>query len=377
MPLPPNTSLEDVILKIKETYSNPSVGKTFQVVLKDGPRTFKIATLLEIKDSNTNQFHHYSLKIDSINRNKASWFAKPEKSIHLDGNENNEIEKLFTFLKAVLEGNISTEVGDLHIINTEQYIGLGNVLEWLPKLASTDKLELAKTIFSHLENSASDISQFVTVFQNSDKDIINHISIASRIVQFKEAHKKLQTLIDNTANVSESMIQKHLEENPWCFGSEYSELIDRRTWARDDKLDFMLRRTADNYLEIIEIKTPLKEPLFIYDASHKSYYSSSKLSQVIGQVVQYIEEVERQRDFIIIKDKCDTLKIRVKIIIGRDGDDAQQSALRNLNSYLHRIEVITFDQLLRIANRVLEVFENETINNGKENVSEEAGDIPF
>ena len=227
-----------------------------------------------------------------------------------------------------------------------------------------------------MESNASDIDQFVTMFQNSDRDIINHISIASRIVQFKEIYKNLQTLI-NTTNVSESMIQKHLEENPWCFGSEYSELINRRTWARDDNLDFMLRRTADNYLEIIEIKTPLKEPLFIYDNSHKNYYSSSKLSQVIGQVVQYIEEIERQRDFIISKDKCDTLKIRARIIIGRDGDDEQKSALRNLNAHLHRIEIITFDQLLRIANRVLEVFENETINNDKENTIEDAGDVPF
>ena len=41
------------------------------------------------------------------------------------------------------------------------------------------------------------------------------------------------------------------------LGSEYSELLDRRTWTRDDNVDFMLRRTADNYLEVIEIKTPL------------------------------------------------------------------------------------------------------------------------
>ena len=43
--LPPETSLEDVKVRIKETYTNPNVAKTHQVVLKPGPRTFKIATL--------------------------------------------------------------------------------------------------------------------------------------------------------------------------------------------------------------------------------------------------------------------------------------------------------------------------------------------
>jgi hypothetical protein len=46
-------------------------------------------------------------------------------------------------------------------------------------------------------------------------------------------------------------------------------------------------------------------------------------------------------------------KIRAKVIIGRDGDQHQQKALRRLNGHLHRIEIMIFDQLLRIAQNVL------------------------
>lgn len=53
------------------------------------------------------------------------------------------------------------------------------------------------------------------------------------------------------------------------------------------------------------------------------------------------------------------MKIRARVIIGRDGDDGQQIALREFNAHLHRIEVLTFDQLLRIADRVLSVFEDK------------------
>jgi hypothetical protein len=140
------------------------------------------------------------------------------------------------------------------------------------------------------------------------------------------------------------------------FGSEYSELLPRRNWTRDEKLDYMLRRTVDNYLEIVEIKTAFAEPLFVFDKSHDCYCPSAKLSQLVGQVMHYIEEVERNRDSILAHDNEDTLKIRALAIAGRDGGSEQQAALRNFNAHLHGIEVITFDQLVRIANRVLSIF---------------------
>jgi hypothetical protein len=84
----------------------------------------------------------------------------------------------------------------------------------------------------------------------------------------------------------------------------------------------MLRRTVDDFLESIEIKTPFRDALFIYDDAHESFFPSSKLSLVLSQVVRYIEEVERARDSILAKDGCDTLKIRARAILGRDGPPA-------------------------------------------------------
>ena len=142
------------------------------------------------------------------------------------------------------------------------------------------------------------------------------------------------------------------------FGSEYSELINKRSWTRDDRLDFMLRRTVDGYLEIIEIKTPIEDPLFRYDSSHDNYYSSAVLSKTIGQVMRYIEEIERDRNSILARDGYDPLKIRARIILGRDGDEPLKKALHNLNAHLIQIEVVTFDQLVKIGEQVLNVFED-------------------
>jgi hypothetical protein len=216
-----------------------------------------------------------------------------------------------------------------------------------------------------LDLNAIEPSEWLKVFESGAVVVRETIAVAARLVEYKRIRQELLDLID--ANSQEGPIQKLLTANPWLFGSEYSELLRRRTWTRDDRLDFMLRRTVDNYLEIIEIKTPFKEPLLKYDSSHDSYAPGSALSQAVGQVVRYIEEIERDRNSILAKDKCDTLKVRARLIIGRDGSAEMMAALHNFNAHLHRIEVLTFDQLVRIADRVLSVFQASL---------EAVGDVP-
>lgn len=371
--LPPETSLEDVKLRITQSYRNPNVGKTTQAVLKDGPVAFKIATLMEVINPESKAFHHYSLKIDHIDRRKAGWFHKPEKSVRLDGKTPDEIEKLYKFLHAVYEKSLGEATGKMHLITSAEYAKLENILAALPRIADSDKLSLVSTILGEIDESNASLSMFVQAFEHGKEETLRHIATASRLVDYSKALSKLRALVSDPST-SEKVFQAHLEANPWMFGSEYSELLSRRTWTRDDRLDYMLRRTVDGFLEIVEIKTAFAEPLLLYDASHDSHYPSSRLSPVLGQVARYIEEVERDRNSIIAKDSVDTLKIRARVILGRDGTDKHQAALRSFNSHLHRIEVITYDQLIRIAERVLGVFEEKPQSIAEQDFDD---DIPF
>src|SRR5690606_32826532 len=89
----------------------------------------------------------------------------------------------------------------------------------------------------------------------------------------------------------------------------------------------MLRRTVHNFLETIGIKAAPRESLFRYDNSQGLYYLTSKLTTDTARVIRYIEEVERNRDQIIAKDDEDTLKIRARVIVGRDGDEKHQKGV--------------------------------------------------
>ena len=197
--------------------------------------------------------------------------------------------------------------------------------------------------------------QLVAVLQSSPVEVIQNLATAARLIEYQRALDEFKQLVGDCCD-NETTIQKHLEANPWLFGSEYSMLLDRRKWTRDHSLDFMLRRTTDGYLEIIEIKTPFSDPVLRYDRSHDSYYPSAKLSLVQGQVYRYISEVKRKRDSIRAEDKEDPLEIRARVVIGKDGNEQHQHALRSHNAQLHSIEVLTFDQLVRIGERTLEVF---------------------
>ncbi len=375
--LPPTNTVEDVLVKINQSIRNPNVGQVVQAVLKDGRRILRTATVFEIINPKTKEFHHYSLRIDSIDRLKDGWFSKPKKSVCLEGEDPDEVESLYSFLTMHVEGRLKNKTGEQHIISSDQYAKLEQLIEVLPNMTDSDKIELVKQIFPLIDGAALNAQDFVAALGNSDAVTVSNLAIAARVVEYKKAYEYFEKLV-NDDSTSENDLQKHLEVNPWMFGSEYSKLEDRRNWTRDSNLDFMLRRTVDGYLEIVEIKKPIKTSLLRLDNSHSSWYPSAELSKVLGQVMLYIEELDRDRDKIKNMDKCDTLKIRARIIIGHDGDEGHQGALHNLNAHLNRIEIITYDQLLRIGKRVLSVFEpRPSIDSEESKQSADDDDLPF
>lgn len=369
--VPCSTSPEEIKVLIKKAIQKENIGAIHQAPLKEGPRAYKFATVFEILDSRTGETHHFTLRLDSVDRLKAGWFSKPEKSISLSSEDENEIARLRDFLIAELGGRLKSEEEELHIISGKEFTKLQNLLTYLPDLNSSDQLQLVKVILQNIKKRDINIKELISVFDESSDELIKSVGIAAKLIEYKKSYSELCDLVKNNEQ-SESKIQALLESNPWMFGSEYSELLDRRRWTRDESLDFMLRRTSDDFLEIIEIKTPSDDKILAYDKSHKAYYPTSKLSIVLGQVLNYIEKIDRDRDSILSKDLFDPLKIRAKIIIGRNGDKEYQDTLRTLNSHLNRVEIITFDQLLNTAERVINIFEKIE---SKEDKSDD--DLPF
>lgn len=332
----------------------PDLDNAKSVVLKDGPRSRKEATYWVIVDRHSGEVHHDALSIKSFAKRQGQLVLKPENSVSLTSEGDDEIQRLIDFLQAVRSGSVPNKTSEFLVVEApddpHQAQGLQRILGAASATGTADVLA------GILERTASDpdLFQALLVRAGREPQLFAEAVAALNLVTYRRAVDELEALITATDPVREARLQALLAENPWMFGSEYSELLTRRTLTRDEQQDFVLRRTTDGFIECVEIKTPLNgTDLFRFDPSHKSFYAGAELSKAVGQVQLYIEKLDARRDAILADDGEDTCKIRAKIIIGRDGNADQVRALRRFNGHLHRIEVLTFDQLLRIARNVL------------------------
>ena len=348
------STLDQVMIKrrVIEQERNPDVDMQDSIILKNGPRAFKVATFWRIVDRHTGELHHHALKIETFNKRKIGWEYDADHSVTLDDDRGDEILQLERFLGAVCHASIPDAPGDYIVMPVDgDSVSVASVRQVLNTIAASGKVDLIAEFLSMAKGNAEVLQSLVRRAMD-DPEASREAAAALNLARYTSELGALERLIATEAR--EGTFQSLLAKNPWIFGSEYSELLDRRIWTRDETQDFMLRRTADGYLEIIEIKTPLEgRSLFLADTSHNTLYPRSELSVVIGQVLHYLEEIDAARFSIKAKDGEDVSKIRAKVIIGRDGDAEQAAALRRLNGHLHRIEVLTFDQLLRIGRQVV------------------------
>lgn len=228
-------------------------------------------------------------------------------------------------------------------------VGVDTVKRVISKISNVSQAEILIQLLNDAQGNSEVLGQLVKLAKQNPGSVKLAAALLN-LARYSEAIAELESLI--VGNALEHEFQKLLEANSWMFGGEYSAREERRQYTRDENADFMMRRTVDDYLELLEIKRPITQTLFNLDTSHRSHYPSSDLSKVVGQVIGYLDIIDADRYRIQQVDGVNINKLRSKIIIGRDHDEAQVNALRMYNSHLHRIEVLTFDQLVRTAKRV-------------------------
>lgn len=120
--------------------------------------------------------------------------------------------------------------------------------------------------------------------------------------------------------------------------------------------------TVDGFVDILEIKLPSHD-VILEDSSHAgSWRWSGDANKAIGQVVNYLNEVDRLRLEIerniksIYGYDLILLKPRAYILIGDSSgwNNLKREGLRKLNHSLHGIEIITYADLLNRGNQFID-----------------------
>jgi len=164
----------------------------------------------------------------------------------------------------------------------------------------------------------------------------------------------------------EGRLTKRLGENEWqayfaekilYFQDNYIRKIEKLNVATATTQfpDFGVV-TADDYLDLIEIKLP-STTILNEDKSHNSFYWSSDISKAIAQVETYIDSVtNRKADLTLQIEKTTGLKLRIVkprgiIIAGTTeqftGNTTKSDYFRMLNEGLKNIEIVAYDELSR------------------------------
>lgn len=345
---------EAILVQVRQfdTAQKPNIANYKQCILKSGPRAYRVATYFTIRNQHTGEVHHHALKFQTFTRTKArGWETSDEENTFTisDKEGQDEIQNLFDFLSssAILNAH-----GDYIVLNSESIDQkLKDVLTAVS--SSQHRAALIGEILSWVD---TDPTANVGLIKLATEDPHRSESLVAALNygRYLKALSQFELMIEQ--NLPEQRYQKFLEENFWMFGSEYSQLIDKRTLTVGKQLDFPLRRTVDGYLEVIEIKTPLGgKPLFRSDPSHNTLFAGPELSMAEAQADNYLSLLDADQYRIEVQEKLKVNKVRAKIVIGRNGDEVQVKAVRERNAGLLRREIITYDQLVGIAKRILAI----------------------
>lgn len=152
--------------------------------------------------------------------------------------------------------------------------------------------------------------------------------------------------------------QKWIYNNSWLFGVRYLVPIEKERIGFKEIPDFLFP-TLDGFLDILEIKRPRCDVIRKDPAHRGSYAWSPDTNQAIGQVVNYMREMEENQLKLMkeinkeyggrYKMPLHTVKPRAFILIGVSDswDESEKDAFRTLNYSLHGVEVLTYSDLIR------------------------------
>ncbi len=201
------------------------------------------------------------------------------------------------------------------------------------------------------------VLEFIEKNNILSKDLLASIQNQTRF----EAVKEFKTMLEE--DLVEQKWQEWLSKNDWVLGTDCVRILDEREIDTANITDYLIQ-AYDGFLDIVEIKRPNGSLQFWMEAlDHGNYVPSSDLTKAITQATKYIYEVEREANSLKFLERVGnvkTIKPRCVLIFGRsyNWNSEKKEAFRILNSSYHNISIMTYDHVLKRAERILGISES-------------------
>lgn len=243
-----------------------------------------------------------------------------------------------------------------------------NLPEVIDKTTQTKKNQ--KELIDKTSQKVADLRSEENALKQNVQALRNLLKESS-ITYYKSKLDELRTRLNSVKTYPETKgrnsWQTWVYDNNWIFGIQYQIPIEKEKVGFDNIPDFLFP-TLDGFLDILEIKLPTHD-VILEDSSHPgSYVWSSYANKGIGQVVNYIHQMELNQ--LVLRERINekygdklgidiyTIKPRSYILIGQSErwKKSKIEALRKLNYSLHGIEVLTYTDLLQRGNNIISLY---------------------
>jgi hypothetical protein len=294
--------------------------------------------------------HGTELAIKLITYKKApppnNWLVSEDKSLSLNGPSSLALFKnLKQHLTLAEDGKGD---GDYLVVKVSD--GSVNMADFDPEVVTKAVLNVLSQddILKHLKNTELS-SELLKAFRG-----------AIKIQEISSALEELRTQLNSSVN-DEQLYQSWCERHCWIFGNSYLMRDVVRSISAGDNADLILPSVVTGFRDLIELKRPDQNVLY-YDNNHQNFYLSAEVSKAIGQCQRYLD-VFQEEALKGLRDHPEVVAYHPKatIVIGRSvgWSEAKTKALHAHNRRLNGITIMTYDHLLSMGERLLNIFQHE------------------
>ncbi|MFJ1766625.1 Shedu immune nuclease family protein [Amycolatopsis sp. NPDC088138] len=168
--------------------------------------------------------------------------------------------------------------------------------------------------------------------------------------------KRLREVVEDPLS-TERDIHQELKRQTWIFGGRYAQEIARRRLTTVDELDIPLLR-GDGALHVVELKKAVVPHLVELPRSH--WTVGPDVHRAVTQAANYLRTLDENRAGILADHGIECRRASATVLIGHPkfldrpcAPTDLSAALRTYNAALSRIEVITYEELIDSAERML------------------------
>jgi hypothetical protein len=361
---------------VQEKY--PDIKLLDKIVLKNGPKAYKVALHWVLANRHTGEIHHHSLKIETYRKSKEGWTISPGNSITLGEGEQTEIKRLQIFIATMLRTDIPELTGKYLVLPVDGEITQSSIgdksLSRLLEIGHKAGLD----IFSRLIEwflKTDKTEQIVSKLESLDIDNLQKLNTVIGISNLKNV---LSIWNENKENGNEEFWQKTLAQNSFVFAQVLSfpviVLKDKAYLGgksvsnkHGNIVDFLCANHFTRNTALVEIKTP-KTKLLGSQYRGDVYNISDELSGSVIQVSNYKNSLLKHYNSLIEPGEAvyEVFSPQCIVVIGNVclelNDHRKRKSFELYRMGLKDVTVISYDELFAKVEILVKLLEGDNLS---------------